>query len=124
MNNLIDSSVWIEYFKGNQKFYYIRELIYTNSICTNDIILAELLPSIIHRKETSLAELLNKITKYILLIDWQEVQNIQILNQKHGNNNIGISDILIVQNCMQNNLKLITVDKHFIAMAKYLPLKI
>jgi predicted nucleic acid-binding protein len=29
---------------------------------------------------------------------------------------LGISDILIAQNCMQNNLILITKDKHFKAM--------
>jgi len=122
MNILIDSSAWIEYFKGNQKYFFIKELIYNNAICTNDIILTELLPSIMHKKERKLAELLNTITKYVLLIDWQEIQNIQLQNIKHGNNNIGISDLVIVQNCIQNNLKLITNDKHFTAMAKYLPL--
>jgi len=48
----------------------------------------------------------------------------QILNLKHGNNNIGISDIIIAQNCMQNELKIIPHDKHFEAMAKYIPLEI
>ena len=124
MNNLIDSSAWIEYFRGNQKYYFIKDLIYSNAICTNDIILAELLPSIIHRKENNLAGLLNRITKYMLLIDWQEIRNIQILNLRHGNNNIGISDIIIMQNCIQNNLRLISNDKHFIAMAKYMPLEL
>ena len=124
MNNIIDSSAWIEYFKGNHKYYFIKDLIYSNTICTNDIILTELLPSIIHKKENDLAELLNSITKYELSINWQEIQNMQILNLKHGNNNIGISDIVIVQNCIQNNLKIITNDKHFIAMAKYIPFEI
>ena len=44
MNNLIDSSAWIEYFKGNQKYTFLDNLINTNAICTNDIILTELLP--------------------------------------------------------------------------------
>ena len=123
-NNFIDSSAWIEYFKGNQKYYFIKDLIYSNAICTNDVILTELLPSIIHRKEKDLAELLNRITKYPLSINWQEIQNMQILNLRHGNNNVGIPDLVIAQNCMQNNLKLITDDKHFIAIAKYIPLEI
>ena len=94
MNNIvIDSSAWIEYFKGNQKYYFIKELIFNNAICTNDIILTELLPSIINKKENKLAELLTSITKYMLSINWQEIQNIQILSLKHGNNNIAISDI-------------------------------
>ena len=124
MNTLVDSSAWIEYFKGNQKYYFINDLIETNSICTNDIILSELLPSIIHKKENQLAELLNCVKKYMLLIDWQEIRNIQLLNLKHGNNNVGISDIIIAQNCIQNELNIIIHDKHFEAMAKYIPLEI
>jgi len=124
VNNIIDSSAWIEYFKGNQKYYFITDLIYSNAICTNDIILTELLPSIIHRKENNLAELLSRLTKTTLLIDWQEIRNMQILNLRHGNNNVGISDIIIAQNCIQNNLRLISNDKHFISMAKYMPLEL
>ena len=124
MNNLVDSSVWIEYFKGNQKYSFITDLISNNAICTNDIILTELLPSIIHKKEHKLAELLSYIKKYELIIDWQEIRDIQLLNLKHGNNNIGISDIIIAQNCIQNKTKIIVNDKHFEAMAKYLPLDI
>jgi predicted nucleic acid-binding protein len=123
-DNIIDSSAWIEYFKGNRIYSFIDDLIYTNAICTNDIILTELLPSIIHKKEHELADLLNSLRKKILLINWQEIRNIQILNLKHGNNNIGISDIIIAQNCIQNESKLITNDKHFGIMAKYIPLKL
>jgi predicted nucleic acid-binding protein len=123
-DNIIDSSAWIEYFKGNEEYSFVKELIYNNELCTNDIILTELLPSIIHKNENKLVDLLNSLRKRILLIDWQAIQNIQILNLQHGNNNIGISDIIIAQNCMQNNLKIITKDKHFKAMAKYIPLKI
>ncbi|MDR2553253.1 MAG: PIN domain-containing protein [Treponema sp.] len=124
INHLVDTSAWIEYFKGNQKYSFLKELIYTNTICTNDIILTELLPSMIHRKEKALSELMNRIRKYLLVLDWQDIRSIQVLNLKHGNNHIGISDIIIVQNCMQNQLKLITNDKHFEAMSKYIPLEI
>jgi predicted nucleic acid-binding protein len=123
-DNIVDSSAWIEFFKGNEEYSFIRELIYNNALCTNDIILTELLPSIIHQKENKLADLLNGLRKKILLIDWQDIQHIHILNLKKGNNTIGISDIIIAQNCIQNNLKIITKDKHFKAMAKYIPLKI
>jgi predicted nucleic acid-binding protein len=124
MNNLIDSSAWIEFFRGNSKYSFLNDLISANAICINDIILTELLPSIIHKKEHKLAELLNCVKKYVLFIDWQEIRNIQLLNLKHGNNNIGISDIIIAQNCMQNKLRIITNDNHFDAMAKYIPLEI
>jgi len=124
MNVLVDSSVWIEYFKGAKKYLYINELIDRNVICTNDIILTELLPSIIHKKEHKLAELLNCINKYTLNIDWQEIRNMQLLNIKHGNNNIGVSDIIIAQNSIQNDLAIAVHDKHFAAMARYIPIKL
>jgi predicted nucleic acid-binding protein len=123
-NNIIDSSAWIEYFRGNQAYYFMTDLIYNNAICTNDIILTELLPSIIHKKENRPAELLNGLQKYRVMIDWQAIRNIQIFNLKRGNNNAGISDIIIARNCIQNNLNLITNDKHFKAMSNYIPLKI
>ena len=82
------------------------------------------MPSIIHKKEYKLAELLNCVKKYPLIIDWQEIRNIQLLNMKHGNNNIGISDIIIAQNSIQNDLKIAVHDKHFTAMAQYIPVKI
>ena len=123
MNNLVDSSAWIEYFRGNQKYSFISELINGNMICINDIILTELLPAIIHKKERRLEKLLNCVKKYSLTINWQEIRDIQLLNIKHGNNNIGISDVLIAQNCMQNELRIIARDKHFEVMAQYIPLK-
>jgi len=124
MNNLVDTSAWIEYFKGNKKYAFLSNLILTNTICTNDIVLSELLPSIIYRREDQLADLLDSLNKYRLTVDWQEVRDIQLLNIKHGNNNIGVADIIIAQNCMQNNLKLIAHDKQFEAMSKYITLKL
>jgi predicted nucleic acid-binding protein len=123
-DNIIDSSAWIEYFKGNRTYSFISDLIYANAICTNDIILTELLPSIMHKKENELADLLNSLRKNVLIINWQEIRSIQILNLKHGNNHVGISDIIIAQNCIQNESKLITNDKHFRIMAKYMPLEL
>ena len=124
MNNLVDSSAWIEYFRGNPKYLFLEGLISLNAICVNEIVLTELLPSIIHRNEHKLANLLGYVKKYTLAIDWGEIRDIQLLNIKHGNNNIGISDIIIAQNCMQNRLKIITHDRYFEAMAGYTPLEI
>jgi predicted nucleic acid-binding protein len=67
---------------------------------------------------------LNISRKKIVIIDWQEIINMQILNLRHGNNNVGISDLIIAQNCIQNDLKIIARDKHFELMSKYIPLKI
>jgi predicted nucleic acid-binding protein len=121
---LIDSSAWIEYFRAHKGFRFIDELIDNNTLCTNDLILTELLPSIKQKKENGLADLLNSLINYEIAIDWNELRDYQLLNLKHGNNNIGIADLIIVQNCIQNGLKLVTWGKHFLLMAKYLPLEI
>jgi len=121
---LIDSSVWISYFKAHKNSAVLNELIENNAICINDLILAELLPSILHKKEYELAELLNDITKYEITPDWDELQLFQLENIKRGNNNVGIPDLIIVQNSIQNKLKLFSCDKHFNIMSKYLPLEL
>jgi predicted nucleic acid-binding protein len=120
---LIDSSAWIEYFRTRKDYLFIDELIDNNSICTNDLILTELLPSIRHKKEKRLERLLNSITKYEVKIDWRELQDFQLLNFQHGYNNIGVTDLIITQNCLQNDLRILAEDKHFKELAEYLPLK-
>ena len=124
MKYLVDSSAWIEYFKGSHEYSFLDDLISTNVICTNDIILSELLPSIVFRKEHKLAALLSAVKNYSLTIQWQEIRDIQLLSLKNGHNNIGISDIIIAQNCMQNELRIIGHDKHFSTMATYIPLEV
>ncbi|MDR3325123.1 MAG: PIN domain-containing protein [Spirochaetaceae bacterium] len=119
---LIETSAWIEYFKGNEKYLFLDILLDQNRVCTNDIILSELLPSITHKKELGLAGLLTSIYTFPLTIDWNEIRAFQLTNFKNGNNNIGISDIIIAQNSIQNNLEIVTEDKHFRLMASYLPL--
>jgi predicted nucleic acid-binding protein len=121
---LIDSSAWIEYFRGNKNFLFINDLILSNTLCTNELILTELLPFILHKKELDLAELLNSIKKCELSINWEELQYFQLENIKRGNNNIGIPDLVIAQNCIQNKCGLLSCDKHFKEMAKFLSLEI
>ena len=121
---LVDSSVWISYFKSRKEFSFMDDLIDDYRICINDVILTELLPSIMHQKEFVLANLLRSINKYDMNINWQEIQNYQLLNIKNGNNKVPITDVLIAQNCIRNDLILLTLDKHLILMKNYLPLQI
>jgi predicted nucleic acid-binding protein len=119
---LVDSSAWIEYFKGNNHFSFINDFIRANTICTNDVILTELIPSMIQKKENKLIDLMNSIYCFEIDINWQELQNYQLQNFQHGNNNVPITDLIIAQNCIEHNLTIITQDKHFSLMAKYLPI--
>ena len=41
---LIDTSVWISFFKGHEDAKVLFDMIDSNIICTNELILAELVP--------------------------------------------------------------------------------
>ncbi len=110
---LVDTSIWIDFFRGNQAATPLFELIENNRIITNDLILAELIPSINRRKEEKLRDLLRSVQKIELSINWPEIINMQTTNLQSGNNNIGIPDIIIAQNALHNDLILFENDKHF-----------
>lgn len=115
---LVDSSVWIEYFKGNEQTLALNQLLDLNNICVNDLILAELLPSINHKKENVLKELLLTITKIPLNINWNTLIYMQTQNLKNGINKVGIGDLIIAQNVIDNDLELYTLDRHFELMSE------
>jgi predicted nucleic acid-binding protein len=121
---LIDSSVWIEYFKGNKNSLPLNKLIDLNNVCTNDLILSELIPAINQKKESDIKNLLLEITKIPLRINWNDIIQMQTLNLKNGINKIGIPDLIIAQNAVNNNLEIFSMDNHFFLMAKYHKLKI
>ncbi len=115
---LVDSSVWIEYFKGNDKTLPLNDLIDSNNVCINDLILSELIPSINQKKEEDLKELLLSIEKVPLDINWNQIIYMQTLNLRNGINKVGIVDLLITQNTIKNDLELFTLDKHFQLMSE------
>ncbi len=117
---LVDSSIWIEYFRGSKSINVstFNELLDNNQLCINDLILSELLPSLLHKKEYDVVELLKSIHNIPIIIDWDEIIDFQAKNIKTGYNNIGIPDLIIIQNVLQNNLVLYSIDKHFTLLQK------
>jgi len=113
---LVDTSVWIEYFGGNETVNDIDNLIDENVICTNKIILCELIPFLIKENEIELVELLESIDEIPLKIDWNKIIDYQTLNVKNNLRKIGIPDLLILENIIQNDLPIYTLDKHFTNM--------
>lgn len=60
MGVLVDTSIWIDYFKGGNCSIDLDALIDENILVTNDVILAELTPYLKIKKQT---KLLNCFTK-------------------------------------------------------------
>ena len=124
MKILVDSSVWIDFFRGGKNSKILETYIDDNLICTNDLILAELIPHLKLQKQKKVIELLNIIENIPLIINWNKIIDYQTLCLKHGVNKVGIPDLLIVQNTFDNNLNLFTLDEHFILISKFIKLKL
>jgi len=121
---LIDSSVWIDFFKGNEKVAFVSDILLEGLACTNEVVLTELLPSMRIKREENLIKLMRQVRKFNMEIDWSQLRNIQFANLQNGNNKVPLADVMIAQNCIQNDLEILTTDKHFLKMAEYLPLRI
>ena len=113
MNILVDSSVWIDYFRSGIKSNSLDTLIDQNTICTNSLILAEILPSLKVRKQSRLINLLYQIEKIELNINWGKIIDYQIICLGKGINKIGIPDLIVIDNVIQNNFTLYSLDNHF-----------
>jgi predicted nucleic acid-binding protein len=117
---LVDSSVWIDYFRGsdNIDISFFDDLIDNNQICTNNLILSELIPFLRHQKHEDAIDVLESFKNIPIEINWTEIIDIQTKNLKNGINNVGISDIIIMQNTITNSLTLYSLDKHFKLMSR------
>jgi predicted nucleic acid-binding protein len=119
-NILVDSSVWIEYFRGRTEAAALDELIDKNQLCINNLILSELIPFLRMKKENTLIKILMAIKNTAIKINWEEIIDFQEINLRNGMNKIGIADLIIVQNVRDNNLRLYSLDKHFELMSRYI----
>jgi hypothetical protein len=113
MQVLVDSSVWIDYFRNGDNSSRLDGLIDDNIIVINDIILAELVPFLKIKNETKIIRLLGAIKKMPLNIAWDEIIQFQVDCLQSGINGVGIPDLLIAQNARQNQCHLYSLDKHF-----------
>lgn len=120
---LVDTSIWIDWFKGTRIAQPLLKLIENNEIVVNDLILAELIP-FLNEKEDRLIELLQSVRKVTLPIDWAEIIAMQTTNLKNGINKVGIPDLIIVQNALVHNLILFENDRHFELMQKQFKFKL
>ncbi|MCP4268977.1 MAG: PIN domain-containing protein [Candidatus Brocadiaceae bacterium] len=113
MSILIDSSIWIEYFKSGNESSKLDSLLDENLVVTNDIILTELIPFLKIKKQLKVIQLLREISCLPLHINWDEIIDLQVKCLKNGSNGIGIPDLIIAQNAKLNNCKIYSLDKHF-----------
>jgi predicted nucleic acid-binding protein len=124
MSVLVDTSVWIEYFRNGNNFEKLDFLIDENLVATNDLILAELIPFLKVRNQGKLINLLYKINKYEIVVNWGQIIDYQYSCLKKGLNGIGIPDLIIVQNAKQNHCSIYSLDNHFNLMESILNIQL
>ena len=122
MNVLVDSSVWIAYFRGTSDLPSLDWLIEEGLAVTNDLILAELTPALLVRGERKLVGLLREMERIPLALDWDGIIEMQVTCLRHGVPRVGIPDLIIAQNAIQHHLTLFSLDKHFRLMSKHMAL--
>jgi len=124
MRVLVDSSVWIDYFRGTKRSDKLDNFIDENVIVTNDLILAELVPFLLVQKQKKLIRLLDAVEKVKMDVDWDQIVDIQYRCLKNGINGIGIPDLMIAQNALQNVCEIYSLDEHFELMKKVVRISI
>lgn len=95
-----------------------------NEVAVNEIILTEVIPSLQVRNYLKLIKKLYAIHNFPLQIHWETIREHQVKCIQSGLSGIGIPDLLIAQNAVQNQCKLYTMDKHFIMMSAILNLQL
>lgn len=124
MSVLVDTSIWIEYFRNGNNYEKLDFLIDENLIVTNDLILAELIPFLKIRNHRKLIKLLHTINKLELDVDWGKIVEWQYKCLKNGINGVGIPDLIIAQNAKQNHCGIYSLDNHFQLMKDILKIKL
>ena len=124
MDVLVDTSVWIDYFKTGDNAKDLDYLIDENIVAINDIILAELVPYLKVKKQLKVVKLLHEINRLPLTIHWDEIIEFQVKCLKGGANGVGIPDLIIAQNAKQNSCKIYSLDKHFRLLNQVLKVKL
>ena len=121
MSVLVDSSVWIAYFRGAPDVSPLDWLIEEDIVAINALILAELTPPLLVRGERKLVSLLREIACLPLALDWDDITHMQVMCLRHGINKVGIPDLIIVQQVAQLGLTLWSLDRHFDLLARHAP---
>jgi predicted nucleic acid-binding protein len=124
MSVLVDTSIWVEYFRTGGNSEKLDFLIDENLIVTNDLILAELIPFLKIQNQRKLVNLLLNINRFGLAVNWDQIIEYQYKCLKNGLNGIGTPDLIIAQNAKQNHCEIYSLDNHFQLMKDILNLQV
>ncbi len=117
MGVLVDTSIWIDFFRGGRHSRALDALLDEDEAVTNDLILAELIPALVLRGERRVVAMLRAVQRPPLRIDWPGLVDLQVRCLRRGANGIGIPDLIIAQHALQADFAVYSLDRHFRLLA-------
>lgn len=125
---LVDSSVWIDYFRGaaTPEAEKLDSLLGNEPIATGDLILIEVLQGFLNDRDFNQAR---KLMTSLVVIDLagqhiaiQAAKNFRVL-RSHGITVRKTIDTVIATRCIENKLSLLYSDRDFDAFVEHLGLR-
>jgi len=123
---LVDTSAWIEFFRKREPVHgAVRKLIEADRVCCLGLIYAELLQG-----AKSSAEL-DTLKEFLYVFDfipespglWERAGELSYQMRRKGRS-VSLSDCLIAVSAVAHQSRLFTLDRHFNAIRRYVPLKL
>jgi len=123
---LIDTSVWITYFKDRDSQFSDRvdELLAAAHVCVPKVVIAELIQGAKSEKEIAIIE---EFFEAFTIIDhtentWEKAGRLSFSMKRKGIN-IHLIDCYLAVTAQENNCKLFSLDEHFSSIKKFTPLE-
>jgi len=114
---LVDTSVWIDFFKTLDSPFskYLDQLLEEESVCTTNLIKAEIIPGAKSEKEHNLLyDYFNALPLAPEPDDlWERIIKYQFLLKKKGIHGISIPDLIVITVAIYNKKIIFSKDKHF-----------
>lgn len=125
---LIDTSIWIEYFKimpHHKLVERVDELLTLEMACISDVVIAELLQGAKSQNEIST---IRELSETLALVSqsqetWQGAGMLSHMLKKKGRS-IHLVDCYIAVIAQENQCQILTMDKHFEIITQYYPVKL
>lgn len=112
---IVDTSIWIEYFKNNQKYVsFIEDNLNLENILISGPIISELLHGIKSEKEYKLLSESISAVPYAECVydDWIKTGE-TLYNLKKKGITVPLTDILISAIAIRHDASVLSLDKHF-----------
>ncbi|PJZ48787.1 PIN domain-containing protein [Leptospira saintgironsiae] len=109
---LVDTSVWIEFFRGNDPYFSdLKELIESSEVIVHEVVFGELLQGCKNKNEVSFIleywENLNTLTSDGSFLSAGKLS----FENKHIDKGIGLIDSVLINEVRSKKLQLWTLDK-------------